>query len=54
MIAAIPTFREVWFRARRERRVIVAKCLLADDRVAVVRVGPRGGFRILDETERKP
>lgn len=44
MNAAVPTFREVWFRAKRERREIVADVLMADDSVRAVRFGPRGGW----------
>lgn len=42
--ADVPTWREIWFRAKRERRVIVADVLMADDSVRAVRFGPRGGW----------
>jgi hypothetical protein len=44
MSAVIATFKDVWFQARRERRVIVAPVLMADDRVRVIRFGSRGGW----------
>lgn len=45
-MSAIPTFKDVWFQAKRERREIVATVILADDTIAVVRFGPRGGHSI--------
>jgi len=44
MIAATPLFKEVWFRAKRERREIVCLVMMADDSVRRVRFGPRGGW----------
>ena len=44
MNAAVPTFREMWLRAKRERTAIVAEVLMADDSVRAVRFGPRGGW----------
>ena len=49
MIAAIPTFRETLMRARRERREIVCRVLMGDDRILVVRFGPRGGWVVLHD-----
>lgn len=43
----LPTFGEVRRLAMRERRVIVAKVLRADDNVQTVRFGPRGGWIVL-------
>lgn len=43
----LPLFGEVRRLAMRERRVIVAKVLRADDSVQTVRFGPRGGWRVL-------
>lgn len=45
MSAAIPLFKEVWFRAQRERREIICLVLMADDSVRNVRFGPRGGWQ---------
>lgn len=42
-----PLFREVWFCARRKRTVIIAEVLMADDTIAKIRFGPRGGWRLL-------
>ena len=44
MSAALPLWREVWFQAKREKRVIVATVLMHDDSVKTVRFGPRGGW----------
>lgn len=41
----LPTFSEIRFKAMREKRTIVARVLRADDSVAVIRFGPRGGWR---------
>ena len=45
--ASLPLLRDVRFQAKREKRTIVARVLLADDTIATVSVGPRGGLRIL-------
>jgi len=45
MSAALPAFKDVWFLARREKRAIVARVLMADDTIRTVRFGPRGGWR---------
>lgn len=45
MSAAIPLFREVWFKAKRERMAITETVLMADDSVRRVTFGPRGGWR---------
>lgn len=47
MSAAIPLFSEVRFRAMREKRIITATVLLADDSVATIKFGPRGGWKKL-------
>lgn len=47
MSAAIPTWREVWFKAKRGKRRIVAEVMLANDTVCLVQFGPRGGWVIL-------
>lgn len=46
-MADIPTFKEVWFTAKRERRVIVAAVLMADDTIRTVKFGPRGGWAFI-------
>ncbi len=46
MSADLPTFREVWLRARRERIAIVATVIMADDSIKAVRFGPRGGWAL--------
>ena len=43
-MSALPLFWDVRFRAMREKRTIIAKVLRADDSVAVIRFGPRGGW----------
>lgn len=48
MSAVIPLWREVWFRARREKQYIVETVLMADDTVRKVQFGPRGGWKYLD------
>ena len=47
MIAALPTLKEVRYQAKREARSIVARVLLADDSIATIKAGPRGGLKIL-------
>lgn len=47
MIAEIPLWRDIWFRAKRERRHITATVLMANDQVSVVKFGPRGGWRVV-------
>jgi hypothetical protein len=42
-MSAIPTFREIWLKAKRERREIVATVLMANDAVLRIKFGPRGG-----------
>ena len=46
----MPTLAELRAQARREKRDVVARALLADDTVATVKAGPRGGLRILSRT----
>ena len=43
----LPLFGEVRRRAMRDRRVIVAKVLRADDSVQTIRFGPRGGWSVM-------
>ena len=43
----LPLFGEVRRLAMRERRVIVAKVLRADDSVQTIRFGPRGGWSVM-------
>lgn len=40
-----PLFLEMLHKARREKRVIVAEVMMADDSIRRVRFGPRGGWR---------
>lgn len=42
----IPTFSEIRFRAKRERREIVAFVMMANDEIKRVKFGPRGGWVI--------
>jgi hypothetical protein len=46
-MSAIPTFSEIRWKARREKATIEAVVMLASDALALVRFGPRGGFKIL-------
>lgn len=41
---AVPTFKEIWFKARHERRAITAIVLMGDDSIRTVRIGPNGGW----------
>jgi hypothetical protein len=43
----LPTVAELRAQAKREKRDVVARALLADDTIATVKAGPRGGLRIL-------
>lgn len=45
--AQLPTFKDVRFQAIRDRTFVVARVLMADDTIATVKVGPRGGVKIL-------
>lgn len=45
--ASLPLLGDIRFQAKREKRTIVARVLLADDTIATVSAGPRGGLRIL-------
>jgi hypothetical protein len=47
MSALVPTFREVFYKAKREKRAIVALVMMADDSLRKVRFGPRGGWRFV-------
>lgn len=42
----LPTLAEVRSKARREKREIVERVLMADDSVACIKAGPRGGLKI--------
>lgn len=44
-MSALPLFTEVRFRAMREKRAITATVLLANDSVATIKFGPRGGWK---------
>lgn len=46
-IAKLPTLKDVRFRAKHEKRTIVERVLLADDTVATIKAGPRGGLKII-------
>jgi hypothetical protein len=39
-----PLWRDVWFRAKREKRTIVETVMMADDSIRLVKFGPRGGW----------
>jgi hypothetical protein len=43
-MSAVPLWRDMWFRAKRERRVIVAEVMMANDEIRRVKFGPRGGW----------
>ena len=43
----LPLLKDVRAQAKREGKDVVARVLLADDTIAVVKAGPRGGLRIL-------
>ncbi|PTX49105.1 hypothetical protein IQ03_04801 [Gemmobacter caeni] len=43
----LPTLAEVRSKARREKREIVERVLMANDSVACIKAGPRGGLKIL-------
>mgnify|MGYP006928193328 FL=1 len=43
-MSAVPTFREVYLRAKREKSEIVAVVMMADDSIRKVKFGPRGGW----------
>lgn len=45
--ANLPTLKDIRAQAKREKRDIVARVLLADDTIATVKAGPRGGLRIM-------
>lgn len=45
--AALPLLKDIRKQAKDEKRDIVARVLLADDTVATVKAGPRGGLKIL-------
>lgn len=44
-MSALPTFREMLLTARREKRAIKCRVLMADDSVRAVNFGPRGGWK---------
>ena len=43
------TLAEIRAKARRERAKVVALVILANDDLAIVEAGPRGGWRILHQ-----
>ena len=43
----LPLLKDIRAQAKREKRDIVERVLLADDTIATVKAGPRGGLRIL-------
>lgn len=45
--ANLPTLKDVRAQAKREKRDIVSRVLLADDTIATIKAGPRGGLRIM-------
>ena len=45
--AIVPVWRDVWFQAKREKRVIVADVMMFDDSIRKVKFGPRGGWSFL-------
>ncbi len=47
MSAIFPLWKEVWLKAKRERREIVARVMMADDTIHLVKFGPRGGWKVL-------
>jgi hypothetical protein len=46
-MSATATFSEMRWKARRQKTTIEAVVMLANDDLAVVRFGPKGGFKIL-------
>jgi len=46
-MSAVPTFREVYLRAKREKSQIVATVMMANDVIRKVRFGPRGGWEFV-------
>lgn len=48
---AAPTFSEIRFQAMREKRTITATVLMANDSIAIIRFGPRGGWRRIRKKE---
>ena len=49
-MSAVLTFKEVRCAAMRERRTIETLVMLANDDIALVRFGPRGGHKVLRTT----
>jgi len=45
-MSGIFTLTQIRMMAKREKRTITAMVLFADDTVAIVEAGPRGGWRI--------
>ena len=43
----LPLLKEIRAQAKNEKRDVVARVLLADDTIATIKAGPRGGLRIL-------
>jgi len=48
-MGALLTLAEIKAKARGERARIVAQVIFADDRIALVEAGPRGGWRIIEK-----
>jgi hypothetical protein len=46
-MSAFPSFSEIRFKAKRQRVTIEAVVMLANDDLALVRFGPRGGHKII-------
>jgi hypothetical protein len=48
-VSAPLTLAEIKAQARRERAKVVALVILANDDLAIVEAGPRGGWRIVSQ-----
>jgi len=46
-MGAVLTLPEIKAKARRLRAKVVALVIFADDRIALVEAGPRGGWRVI-------
>lgn len=46
-MSALLTLVEIKAKARRERVKVVALVIFADDQIALVEAGPRGGWKII-------
>ena len=47
-MSAIPTFSEMRNKARREKATITCRVMMADDRIILVKFGPRGGWVFME------